>query len=628
MVEGDEERTRFFTLTSLKDALSELHRRFPGEPRIVHVPVQNASGRITAEAVFSPISFPGTHLSAMDGIAVRSAETIGATEQKPKTLPHAVRVNTGNTIPDGYDAVIMIEDLKEENNGFTIYAPAHPWQHIRPVGEDIAETEMIIPRRTLIRPTDIGAMISYGVTEVPVLDLRIALIPTGSEIVPVGTVPAPGQVIESNMHVAAAELKKAGVRVTHYPIVPDVLDLIKWTVEKAAEDHDIILISAGSSKGTKDYTARVISDLGEVFVHGIAIKPAKPVILGEIRNKPVIGMPGYPIACTTILREIVLPLLRWHGFIIPEPETVPVRLTGAIPSSIGSDEFVLASIGKIGDTWIASPVSRGSGIQMSMVRANAYLTIPSEQEGLEAGSETTASLTVPRSEAEQVILITGSHDPVIDYIADMMRDDNIAISSSHVGSMGGLLALKRGYCHLAPMHLLADDGEYNIPYLKEYFPEEELVLICVAERIQGVVSRDNLSFDSILTGRFINRQRGSGTRMLLDHLLKENGIRPDQIDGYDKDVTTHLAVCLAIQNKDADLGMAILSAARTFSLSFVPVGVERYELVTTKKMYEADDRIRKIRDLIASDSFKSLLSRLGGYETTRSGTIQYCNRDE
>jgi putative molybdopterin biosynthesis protein len=227
-----------------------------------------------------------------------------------------------------------------------------------------------------------------------------------------------------------------------------------------------------------------------------------------------------------------------------------------------------------------------------------------------------------------VILITGSHDPVIDYIADMMRDDTIAISSSHVGSMGGLLALKRGYCHLAPMHLLADDGEYNIPYLKEYFPEEELVLICIAERIQGIVSRDNLSFDSILTGRFINRQRGSGTRMLLDHLLKENGIRPDQIDGYDKDVTTHLAVCLAIQNKDADLGMAILSAARTFSLSFVPVGVERYELVTTKKMYEADDRIRKIRDLIASDSFKSLLSRLGGYETTRSGTIRYCNRDK
>jgi putative molybdopterin biosynthesis protein len=627
MVEEKKGTKRYLTLTPLKNAQEKLYRRFPCRPGVVKIPVQEASGKITAEAVFSSISVPGTNLSAMDGIAVKSADTVGATEQQPVLLTDVIRVNTGNVIPEGYNAVIMIEDVVELDGAYQIHSPAHPWQHIRPIGEDIAETEMIIPHLTQIRAVDIGAMISYGITQVAVLDLKVALIPTGSEIVPIGTRPLPGQVIESNMYLAAAMIRDAGALVTHYPPVPDDYEAIRSAVSHAALNHDIVIISAGSSKGTKDFTSRIIAELGTVFVHGIAIKPAKPVILGEIRERPVIGMPGYPIACYTILREIVLPLLGRYGFIIPEPEVIPVQLSSAVQSAIGTDEFVLATVGKILDTWVASPLSRGSGVQMSMVRANAYLKIPEDQEGLEIGSKTSAHLTVRRSVAEQLILITGSHDPAIDNLADLIRDDGILISSSHIGSMGGLLALKRGTCHLAPMHLLGDDGDYNIPYLSKYLPGEELVLICVAERIQGIVSRDVLGFKEITTHRYINRQRGSGTRMLFDHLIRKEGIPPSRINGYEREETTHLGVCLTVKNGGADLGMTVYSAARAFSLPFIPVGVERYELVTTKVLFDEDPRIKAVASQISSQKFKDLLIHLGGYETEKTGTIRYCNQN-
>ncbi len=623
-----DETTRFLNLSSLDNALRMLYDRCSRNPRVVEIPIEEACGRITAAAIFSPLSIPAAHLSAMDGIAVKSYCTIGATEQKPLLLNEFVRVNTGNMIPDGFDAVIMIEDVEEQGNGFLIRSSAHPWQHVRPVGEDIAESEMIIPKHTRIRPVDIGAMTGYGITLIPVLDLKVALIPTGSEVVPIGTVPQAGQVIDSNMHMAAALIKDTGARVTHFPIVPDERDQIRSSVTLALSDHDIVLISAGSSKGTKDYTSGIISELGEVFVHGVAIKPAKPVILGDVNGKPVIGMPGYPIACLTILREIVLPLLQWYGFKAPLLQKVRARLTSTLYSSIGTDEFVLTSVGKREEHWIAVPLSRGAGIQMSMVRANAYLKIPADTEGLESGAETDVYLTVPVQEAEQIALITGSHDPVLDYLADLVRDSDIRVASSHVGSMGGLLALKRGDTHLAPMHLLAEDGEYNIPYLKLYLPDEELVLICVAEREQGIVSRDNLGFDDLQNHTFINRQRGSGTRMLLDHMLSRSGISPDSITGYDKEVTTHLAVCLAIKSGDADLGMAVFSAANTFGLHFVPIGVERYELVTTRSLFENDKRIQAIVETIRSEQFRKILETLGGYKTGETGVIRSCGPSE
>jgi putative molybdopterin biosynthesis protein len=582
-------------------------------------------GRITAEPIFARFSVPAIHISAMDGIAVRSADTHGASEQHPVTLPDAARVNTGNIIPPGYDAVIMIEDVwvgsNRDGETYTIRKPVSPWQHVRPVGEDIGESEMILPSNHRIRPHDVGALANYGVTEVAVRNVRAGLIPTGSELVPAGVVPPPGKVVESNTLMAAAVLAEAGVEAHRYPIVPDEYDLITDAVRRGVAENDIVLVSAGSSAGTRDYTASVIADLGEVLAHGVAIKPGKPVIIGQVEEKPVIGLPGYPLAAATVLRELVMPLVARYGLPIPQPERVAARLTTSLHSDIGIDEFVLLSAGRIGERWVAVPQSRGAGVQMSMVRANGYLHIPSQKEGAEAGETVNVRLTVPRAEAEEAVLITGSHDPALDYLADLVRPRGVDIHSTHTGSMGGVIALKKQECHAAPMHLLAPDGTYNTHYLERYMPGADLVLLCVAERQQGVISRDGLGFDDLPGKTFINRQKGSGTRMLLDHHLAKRGIDPASIAGYGREATTHLAVALAVKTGEAEAGMGVYSAAKALDLAFVPVATERYELVMHREMLD-DPRIAALVETVSSEAFKEILQDLGGYETDETGVLR------
>ena len=613
---------RYLSVISLAEARALMERSFPAVPGVVRVPVTAGTvGRITAAPIFARFSVPAIHLSAMDGIAVRSAETLGASEQNPVTLPGAARVNTGNIVPAGYDAVVMIEDVWVDGETYTIRKPVSPWQHIRPVGEDIGESEMILPSHHRIRPQDVGALANYGVTEVDVLNVRAGLIPTGSELVPAGVMPPPGKVVESNTLMAASVLAEAGVEAHRYPIVPDDPDRIRDAVRRGVAENDILLVSAGSSAGTRDYTADIVRDLGEVLAHGVAIKPGKPVIVGRVEGKPVIGLPGYPLAAATVLRELVMPLVARYGLPVREPGHVAARLTTSLQSDIGTDEFVLLSVGKIGDRWVAVPQSRGAGIQMSAVRANGYLRIPEDMEGAEAGKTVDVRLTVPRAEAEEAVLVTGSHDPALDYLADLVRPRGVDVHSTHLGSMGGVIALKKEECHAAPMHLLAPDGTYNTYYLERYMPGADLALLCVAERQQGVISRDGLSFDDLPGRTFINRQKGSGTRMLLDHTLAVRGIDPASIPGYGREATTHLAVALAVRTGEADAGMGVYSAAKALDLAFVPVATERYELVMHRAMLD-DPRITALVETVSSAAFKRVLRDLGGYETDETGVLR------
>lgn len=629
---------RYLSVISLAEARALVERSFSAVPGITRVPVTpGAVGRITAEPIFARFSVPAIHLSAMDGIAVRSADTVGASEQRPVTLPDAARVNTGNIVPSGYDAVIMIEDVwvgsksddfsrsaptdRRDGETYTVRKPVSPWQHIRPVGEDIGESEMILPRGHRIRPHDLGALANYGVTEVAVMNLRAGLIPTGSELVPAGEMPPPGKVVESNTLMAAAVLAEAGVEAHRYPIVPDDYDMIRDAVRRGVAENDVLFVSAGSSAGTRDYTADIIRDLGEVLAHGVAIKPGKPVIVGRIEGKPVIGLPGYPLAAATVLREIVMPLVARYGMPVREPDRVAARLTTSLQSDIGTDEFVLVSVGRIDDRWVAVPQSRGAGVQMSAVRANGYLQIPSQKEGAEAGETVDVRLTVPRAEAEEAVLVTGSHDPALDYLADLVRPRGVDIHSTHAGSMGGVIALKKQECHAAPMHLLAPDGTYNTHYLERYMPGADLVLLCVAERQQGVISRDGLGFEDLPGRTFVNRQKGSGTRMLLDHHLAQRGIDPASIGGYEREVTTHLAVALAVRTGEVDAGMGVYSAAKALDLAFVPVATERYELAMHREMLD-DPRIAALIETVSSEAFKKILRDLGGYETAETGVLR------
>jgi putative molybdopterin biosynthesis protein len=618
---GDPVVKRYLSVVPLDEALVLLAREFPCRPSTEKVPLEKADGRITATPIFARYSVPEIHLSAMDGIAVVSADTKGTSEQHPVTLPRAARVNTGNIVPPEYDAVIMIEDVWEADGRYTIRKAAPPWQHIRPAGEDLAESEMVMPSAHRVRAHELGALATYGITHPEVIAVRVGLVPTGSELVPAGTRPAPGQVVESNTVMAKAMLDAAGATCTRYPFVEDRQEKIRTAISAAVKENDIVIVSAGSSAGTKDYTADIIAELGEVLVHGVAIKPGKPVIIGRIDKKPVFGLPGYPLSALTVLREIILPFIRNYGLYVHETEVIRAQLTTAIAKEIGSDEFVLCTLGKVGNRWVVSPRSKGAGVQMGGVRANAYIRIPRASEGVDAGGEVDAKLMVPAAEAAEALLVTGSHDPVIDYLADLIRPQGVTLLSTHAGSMGGILALRKDECHAAPTHLLADDGSYNTTYLQKYLPGIDVDLVCVAGRQQGIVSREGLTLADLPGRAFINRQKGSGTRMLLDHELKKASIDPSSMPGYEREVITHIAVALAVKSGEADAGMCVYSAAKALGLPFVPVADEQYELAFRRE-HADDPRLAALIEAIRSPAFREILGRLGGYSTAETGHMR------
>jgi putative molybdopterin biosynthesis protein len=612
---------RYLNVMPLGEVFTLLAREFPCTPSTETIPLEAASGRITSRPIFGTYSVPEIHLAAMDGIAVKSGETKGASEQHPVTLDRVARVNTGNVVPFGYDAVIMIEDVWEADGKYTIRRSASPWQHVRPAGEDIAESEMVMPSRHLIRPHETGALATYGITGLEVITVRIGLIPTGSELVPAGTRPSPGQVVESNTVMAKAMLDSVGARCTRYPFVEDEPEKIRNAIKQACSENDIIIVSAGSSAGTKDYTADVIAGLGNVLVHGIATRPGKPAIIGKIDKKPVFGLPGYPLSAITVIRELVLPFLRNYGLFVPDPQIIKAVITSSVPKEIGSDEFVQCTLGKVKDRWTVSPQSKGAGVQMSAIRANAYLRVPRDSEGFSAGDIVDTRLLVPAEEAANALLITGSHDPVLDHLADLIRHAGISLLSTHMGSMGGIITLKKDECHAAPTHLLSPDGTYNTAYIRKYLPGITTDLVCVAGRQQGIVSRDGISLAGLPGRTFINRQKGSGTRMLLDYELKKAGIDPSSLPGYEREVTTHIAVALAVKSGEADAGMCVYSAAKALGLPFIPVAQERYELAVRREHRE-DTRLRVLVGTIRSRKFKKILDSLGGYDTTETGTLR------
>ncbi|WP_300237501.1 molybdopterin-binding protein [Methanoculleus sp.] len=366
----------------LSDVQGLLRSAFQAPARSIHLPVADAAGRITAARVYSPLTVPATDIAARDGFAVKSHDTLGASARNPVRLPDPQRVNTGNAIPQGYDAVVMIEDVIAEEGGWCTMRSVLPGEHIHPMGVEVRQGDLILPAGHRIRPCDIGVLLSCGVTEVDVLEVRVGLIPTGSEVVPAGEVPGPGGVIESNTAVAAAILGEAGATCTRYGIVADDPGLLREAIERGIRENDLLLVSAGSSAGTRDFTAEIIGDLGEVLVHGIAMKPGKPAIVGRIDGKPVIGIPGYPIAALTATRELALPLLAARGLSPRPPARLSARLAEMVTADPGYDEFVLLRVSWNVDHYVATPIPRGSRTQMALVRANAFLHIPAGSAGL------------------------------------------------------------------------------------------------------------------------------------------------------------------------------------------------------------------------------------------------------
>ncbi len=589
--------------------------------------VNGACGRVIKSAAYAHICSPHYNASAMDGIAVRAEDTYSASEQSPVTLTpdkYAV-VDTGDPLPEGFDCVIMVEDLIDAGNGnYNIIASCHPWQNIRQVGEDICMGDMIAPAFTVLTPSLCGALLAGGITETEVIKKPVVgIIPTGDEIVSPTSDPESGEIIEFNSTVFRGMLSEMGAEAVVYPITPDKKDLIRAAVEKAVAECDLVLISAGSSAGRDDYTSDVISSLGRVYVHGIAVKPGKPAVLGEVDSKPVIGVPGYPVSAIVIIDEIVSDLIsQWYRRDNFHRDTVKAVLSKKTVSSLKYTEYVRVSLGRINGVLSASPLNRGAGVITSFTKADGILVIDQNCEGIEAGSEVEVRLLKPMNEIENTLIITGSHDPLIDEVINILKKNGapFRVSSTHVGSMGAVYAVSSGLAHMGGIHLLdTDTGEYNRSYVEKYFPGGEAVTVKGVGRVQGLmVKKGNplgiREFKDIKNARYVNRQRGAGTRILCDYLLDKNGIGPEEIEGYENEEFTHTAVAALIAAGNADVGLGIYSAAKIYNLDFIPVCNEKYEFLIDKK-HLADPMVKAFLEVLYSDEFKTRLDEMGGYST-------------
>ena len=605
-------------------------------PKTELIPVFDACNRVTALPVYAHICAPHYAASAMDGIAVNARDTFGATETTPVILRSGqyVIVDTGDPIPEHCDAVIMVEELvQNEDATITIHAAAAPWQHIRQIGEDICVGEMILPALTKVSPSAIGAMIAGGVLEIEVIRKPVVgIIPTGDEIVPPCTDPKPGDILEFNSSIFSAMLKEWGAEAVVYPIVPDKFEQIQEMTAKASDECDMVILNAGSSAGREDYSAKVIESLGEVLYHGIAIKPGKPAILGCRGAVPILGVPGYPVSGIIVIEELLKPLIdHWMKVPAEQKQYVKAVLTRPIVSGLKYKEFVRVRMGYVGDRLMASPLSRGSGVVTSFMKADGILEIPQGLEGYEAGEEVEIRLLCSLDKLQNTLVVIGSHDPLLDELGNMLHvaDESLYMSSSHVGSMGGIMAIRRGEAHMAGCHLLDTvTGEYNLSFMKKYFPKGDVKLIRCVGREQGLmVAKGNpldiQKFADIAKEgvRYVNRQKGSGTRILADYLCKTEQIDMASVYGYEREEMTHTSVAAQIANGSADAGMGIYSAAKLYDLDFIPICVEEYDLIISDYAWNTP-MVQQLMQVLKSDIFRQKLIELGGYTVDNAGELR------
>jgi putative molybdopterin biosynthesis protein len=604
----------------------------PERVEAVRLPLDQAVGRVTAEPVWATKSSPPFDAAAMDGIAVHSAETVGAGETAPVRL-EAGRfeiVDTGDPIPGDFDAVVMREDVHEVDGGVELRAAAAPFQHVRSIGEDVSAAELLLPAGHRLRPVDVAAAGAAGATELVVRRRPVVtVIPTGDEMRPVGSELAEGDLPDTNSVMLAAQAEAAGCEAHRFEITPDVPEQIGAAVRAAAARSDLVVVIAGSSAGRDDHTAAVVANVGTLAVHGVAVRPGHPVVLGVADQTPILGAPGYPVSAALTFDIFAAPLLaRLEGAPPPEAPVAQARLARKLASTMGMDDWVRVRLGRVGGQLVATPLPRGAGVLTSLVRADGLLVVPAALEGHHAGEEVTVRLLRGVGEIDRTIVATGSHDLVLDLAASWLRqrDPLVTLASSNVGSLGGLTALRDGLCHIAGSHLLdPETGEYTLPYLERLLPGRQLAVVRLVHRDQGlIVAPGN---PTGITGiadvaerrrRYVNRQRGAGTRMLLDHELSRRDIEPSAIDGYQREEHTHLAVAAAVAAGRADCGLGVLAAARAFGLDFVPVAKEPYDLVLLNASIE-DPLLKPLWTLLEDDEFRRAVTDLGGYDTSEMG---------
>lgn len=607
-----------------------------------------AIGRVLAETVWAKISSPHYHASAMDGFAVWASDTNNALQTAPVTLSigkQAQYLDTGDPLPDGFNAVIMIENTEPfDDNEQTaqdprqpkfirIRAAVPPWKDVRPMGEDMVATQLVLPAGHVLRPVDLGAMAGSGHHEVIVSRKpRVAVLPTGTELVEIGTDVKAGDIIEYNSLVLAAQIRSWGGEAVRFPITADGFGLIAKVVKIAAENADLILLNAGSSAGSEDFSASVVEKRGQLLVHGVAVRPGHPVILGLIDREdgsqvPIIGVPGYPVSAALTGEIFIEPLIaKWLGRPPMQLDQIEGELTRKVTSPGGDDDFMRVAVGRVGDRMLVAPLSRGAGVISSLVRADGLALLPRGSQGESAGAKIKVNLYRNRSELEKTIFAVGSHDMTLDLLAQYLAKYDRRLVSSNVGSLGGLIALKRDEAHFAGAHLLdPETGIYNWPYIQEYLPETPVKVVALVKRQQGLIVKKgnpkNIERLEDLVGdeiAYVNRQRGAGTRILLDYHLAQNNIEIEQISGYAQEEYTHLGVAAAVASGRADCGLGIAAAADALSLEFIPLFEERYDLVIPEKYFDSP-LLKPLFEVLDLPDLRKDINNLSGYDTSVMG---------
>jgi putative molybdopterin biosynthesis protein len=612
-------------------AAAGCHERLPA----VTVPVAEAAGLVTAAPVWAVRSSPPFDAAGMDGIAVRAAATVTASETTPLWLGPADYdvVDTGDPMPDGRDAVVMREHVHYDGEKRAeLRAAVPPYQHVRSIGEDVSVGELLLPEGHRLRPVDLAAAAAAGQVQLEVRRKPLILIlPTGDEVRPVGAKLELGEIPDTNSLMLAEQAREAGCQARVLPIEPDDPARLAAVVRESAAACDLLIVIAGSSAGRDDYTARVIASEGTVAVHGVAVRPGHPVVLGVVGRTPVLGAPGYPVSASLTFDIFAVPLLAELSGAPPRrrPRTV-ARLARKLASPLGLDDWVRVRLGAVGDGLVATPLPRGAGVLTSLVRADGLLVVPAGVEGHHAGTSVSVELLRGPDEIARTIVAIGSHDLVLDLASSALRSDDplVTLASSNVGSLGGLVALRDGLCHIAGSHLLdPESGEYTLPYVDRVFgaAAPDVAVVRLVERSQGlmVAAGNPLGIGELADVRgpgvrYVNRQRGAGTRVLLDVMLGRLGITPSQVEGYAREEPTHLAVAAAIASGRADAGMGIMAAARAFGLDFVPLATEPYDLVVAPGTVESP-QLAPLWALLASDRFKASVEDLGGYRAKEMG---------
>ncbi len=604
------------------------------------VPVRQAYGRLLVDPIKAARSVPAYNSAAVDGMAVRASSTFSAFPETPVFLTtgnEAIQVNTGDPLPSGTDAVVMIEKVEIAEDRCEIRESVYPWQNVRKTGEDIVKGEILLPAHHKIRAYDQGALLAAGILSVRVFRRpTILILPTGDEIIPPEEVRdpiQPGVILEVNGQVLASMIAECGATSTLLPAVPDNLEAIKQAVAAGISGgYDVILTIAGSSAGSEDFTPMALSEMGELLVHGVTVMPGKPTLLAAVGGRPVVGIPGYPVSAVVSFREFVRPLLyQMQGLPPPHPEKIEAFMGRKLPSKPGLEEHVRVILGRVAERVVAIPLAGGAGMMTSLVRADGILRVPPAVSGYSEGERATVELLTPEQALDNRLLSIGSHDLTIDLLASSIKERSgcrITIASSNIGSMGGLLAVDKGIAHFAGSHLLdTQTGDYNRSYIRRFVKQKSVTLVTLVYRWQGLmIAQGNpKSIQGIMDLtrsdiNLVNRQTGSGTRILLDYELQKAGIDPATISGYRSEEYTHMSVAMAVASGRADAGLGILAAARALDLDFIPIARERYDLVIPTDLL-ADERIELLLEIIRSKKFIDQVLAMGGYEVEETGRI-------